>query len=403
MARRLGSHGSVPATDAGDRKGEEGVQRPSYAPTCVSSSAGCLRPFVLASRISTAGTSRRSLLGLICPLLTSASAVRTPCDALSSEVETRSRPPGVSSVAFRAQLPNLRFASLMNMDFATRRPLVQRSRLISGSCPSTRTFAPRFLQTPPRGNSPCASLTLHLHQVGSTERARHTTKPTASAEVLRTVDGRSAGISFGRLGCAPREGQAIRPRRFGRWPDARRTSTKAAGFRGWLRFGTGWTGDRRRGSAAWTVRPCVTGSIASHVGSGGPHRQLDGGGPSLACRKSSWLNSRRASRHARIVRRTASCAGGGSTSSHAVPRRESTPVIQSWRGSDGSPAAIFPASRPRPRSSVRGFDAEIFPYLEGCARRSDSSHCEAVGSRVTTGAWIRPGTQTMAQSSALSP
>jgi hypothetical protein len=54
------------------------------------------------------------------------------------------------------------------MDFATRRPLVQRSRLISGSCPSTRTFAPRFLQTPPRGDSPCASLTLHLHQVGLT-------------------------------------------------------------------------------------------------------------------------------------------------------------------------------------------------------------------------------------------
>ncbi len=40
---------------------------------------------------------------------------------------------------------NLRFASLMNMDFAISRPLVQRSRLISGSCPSTRTFAPRFL------------------------------------------------------------------------------------------------------------------------------------------------------------------------------------------------------------------------------------------------------------------
>src|SRR5258708_17897568 len=90
----------------------------------------------------------------------------TPCGALSSEVGTRSRPPGVSSVAFRAQLPNLRFASLMNMDFATSRPLVQRSRLISGSCPSTRSFAPRFLQTPPRDDSPCASLTLHLHQLG---------------------------------------------------------------------------------------------------------------------------------------------------------------------------------------------------------------------------------------------
>src|SRR6266851_3194711 len=30
----------------------------------------------------------------------------------------------------------------------------------------SRIFVPRFLQTPPRGDSPCASLTLHLHQVG---------------------------------------------------------------------------------------------------------------------------------------------------------------------------------------------------------------------------------------------
>ena len=55
---------------------------------------------------------------------------------------------------------------LMDMDFAVRCLLVRRSRLVSGSCPSTRTFAPRFLQTSPRGDSPCASLTLHLHQVG---------------------------------------------------------------------------------------------------------------------------------------------------------------------------------------------------------------------------------------------
>src|ERR1035438_2840745 len=36
--------------------------------------------------------------------------------------------------------------------------------LISGSCPSARVFAPRFLQTPPRDGSPCASLSLLLHQ-----------------------------------------------------------------------------------------------------------------------------------------------------------------------------------------------------------------------------------------------
>jgi hypothetical protein len=55
---------------------------------------------------------------------------------------------------------------LMDMDFAVSGPLVRRSRLVPGSCPSTRTFAPRFLQTPPRGDSPCALLTLYLHQVG---------------------------------------------------------------------------------------------------------------------------------------------------------------------------------------------------------------------------------------------
>jgi transposase-like protein len=37
-------------------------------------------------------------------------------------------------------------------------------------------------------------------------------------------------------------------------------------------------------------------------------------GPSLACRRSNWLSSRRSSRPVRIVRRTGSCAGGGSTS-----------------------------------------------------------------------------------------
>src|SRR6202007_561085 len=79
---------------------------------------------------------------------------------------TRSRPPGVSSIAFGAQPPDLRFAPLMDMDFAIRCPLVRRWRLVSGFCPSARALVPRFLQTPPRGDSPCVSLTLHLHQVG---------------------------------------------------------------------------------------------------------------------------------------------------------------------------------------------------------------------------------------------
>ena len=78
----------------------------------------------------------------------------------SVEGATQSRSPGVISAAFRAQSPGLRFASLMDMDFAVRWPLVRRSRLIPGSCPSTRTFALRFFRTPSRDGSPCVLLTL---------------------------------------------------------------------------------------------------------------------------------------------------------------------------------------------------------------------------------------------------
>src|SRR3984893_5700527 len=102
---------------------------------------------------------------LIRRLLTS--APRSGCLAAFSVAEaTRDRPPGVSSAAFRALSPNLRFASLMDMDFAVRCPLVRCLRLVFGFCPSTHAFARCFLQTPPRGGSPCTLLALHLHQVG---------------------------------------------------------------------------------------------------------------------------------------------------------------------------------------------------------------------------------------------
>src|SRR5436190_11143331 len=71
----------------------------------------------------------------------------------------------------------------MDMDFAVSGPLVRRSRLVSGSCPSTRTFALRFLQTPPRGGSPCvlANPSPPSGWVGdlhprATEHAQHTTR-----------------------------------------------------------------------------------------------------------------------------------------------------------------------------------------------------------------------------------
>src|ERR1035441_4746817 len=97
---------------------------------------------------------------------------------------TRSRSPGVSTAAFHAQSPNLRFAPLMDMGFAVSRPLVRHRRLISGSCPSTRTFAPRFFRTSPRDDSPCV-ITSPSPPSGwagdfhpqAAEHAQHTTKP----------------------------------------------------------------------------------------------------------------------------------------------------------------------------------------------------------------------------------
>src|SRR6266850_8197603 len=47
---------------------------------------------------------------------------------LSHESETCNRSPEISSIAFHAQPPNLRFASLIDMGFATVRPLARRSR-----------------------------------------------------------------------------------------------------------------------------------------------------------------------------------------------------------------------------------------------------------------------------------
>ena len=85
---------------------------------------------------------------------------------LSHESVTCSSSPAISSIAFHAQPPNLRFASLIDMGFATICPLAQRSRLRSGSCTLARVFAPRFLQTH-LTVTPLRFATLHLHQVGT--------------------------------------------------------------------------------------------------------------------------------------------------------------------------------------------------------------------------------------------
>src|SRR5262249_47760541 len=74
--------------------------------------------------------------------------------SLSAEADQQQRrSPEVSSTVFHAQPPNLRSASLMDMDFVVPRPLVRRSRLICGFCASAHAFARGFLQTPPTGDA----------------------------------------------------------------------------------------------------------------------------------------------------------------------------------------------------------------------------------------------------------
>ena len=103
---------------------------------------------------------------------------RSGLDAGSIRPPAGGRAPGPS--------PDLRFASLMDMDFAVSRPLVRRLRLVPGFCPSARTFAVRFLQTSPRGDSPCVianpsppSGWVEDFHLQATEHAQHTTKPLA--------------------------------------------------------------------------------------------------------------------------------------------------------------------------------------------------------------------------------
>ena len=79
-------------------------------------------------------------------------AVRRPLDLLSRLSDTAQTSRGKTN-SLPHPPPNLRSAFLVDMDFVVDRPLVRRSRLISGSCSSVHTFAPRFLQTPPRDDA----------------------------------------------------------------------------------------------------------------------------------------------------------------------------------------------------------------------------------------------------------
>jgi len=92
--------------------------------------------------------------------------------------------------------------TLMEVDFAVRCPLVRCWRLVFGFCPSTRTFAPCFLRTPPRGGSPCIITRpsppsgwpedFHLQ---AAEHAQHTTKPRCGGRLRVILFGRATAIS----------------------------------------------------------------------------------------------------------------------------------------------------------------------------------------------------------------
>jgi len=79
-------------------------------------------------------------------------AIRRPFDLLSRQSDTAQTSRGKTN-SLPHPPPNLRSAHLVDMDFVVDRPLVRRSRLISGSCSSVHAFAPRFLQTPPRDDA----------------------------------------------------------------------------------------------------------------------------------------------------------------------------------------------------------------------------------------------------------
>src|SRR5450755_4377964 len=129
------------------------------------------------------------------------SALRSGGLSTTSVAEaTPSRSPGVSSTAFRAQSPNLRFAPLMDMDFAVSCPLVRRWRLVSGFCSSTRTFVPCFLQTPPRGGSPCIITRPYLHQVG---QRTFTSELLSMPSTQRRRERGRAGVALEEIPSAP--------------------------------------------------------------------------------------------------------------------------------------------------------------------------------------------------------
>jgi hypothetical protein len=90
---------------------------------------------------------------------------RAPCGALSRDSATRNRSPEVSSTAFPAQPPNLQPAPLMDMGFVVNRQLARRRMPLIRFLYIGSHVCSTLLSDPASQRRPCASLSLHLHQV----------------------------------------------------------------------------------------------------------------------------------------------------------------------------------------------------------------------------------------------
>jgi len=120
------------------------------------------------------------------------------------------------------------------------------------------------------------------------------------------------------------------------------------------------------------------------AGPRGPHRRLDGGVPSLPCRRSNGPSLRRSSRPGRIVRRTASCGGGGSTSS-ASSLRGSASTFTRAMSESSEEARLFPHEQNGRISAPSPITVQQASRLAADWRSSDRSGasksrgCQATG------------------------
>ena len=142
------------------------------------------------------------------------SMVRSPYGHLSRRSDTEQISWGKFS-HFPCTIAESTLRTLMDMDFAVSRPLVRCGRLLFGFCPSTRTFVPCFLQTPPRGGSPCIIASPFLYQDGqrtctskllnmpSTRRSRPAADAAREVTERWLLDGLDVSVGHRRCPCDP--------------------------------------------------------------------------------------------------------------------------------------------------------------------------------------------------------